>query len=127
MRRPVRTSDSAAPNGPYSQGILAEGRLLMVAGQLPIDPATGELVGGEFEDQARMALQNLSGVIRAAGARLDDVVRIGVYLRDVGNSGKLSGVYQDLFSEPFPARTTIGAQLPLEAEIEVDAIVVLDV
>lgn len=126
MREAVATSESAAPRGQYSQGIVADGKYLMVAGQLPIDPATGQIVDGSFEAQAAAALQNLAAVVRAAGADLAATVRVTVYLKDVGNSAKLTELYRATFGEPFPAWTTVGAQLPFGAEIKIDAMVVLD-
>jgi enamine deaminase RidA (YjgF/YER057c/UK114 family) len=93
---------------------------------LPLDPHTGDLVEGGFEAQARVALRNLTAVIRAAGGSVEHTVRVGVYLRDIANAPSLMTPYSEVFSAPYPARTTIEAKVPLGAEIEVDAVVSLD-
>lgn len=126
MSRNVIESDaSPTPAGPYSHGVVARGPLVFVAGQLPIDPGSGMLVEGDFDQQARAALRNLRTVVEASGAELDQVVRVGVFLRDPANGARLSAIYTEVFRAPYPARTTIGAALPMNAEIEVDAIIAL--
>ena len=125
IRHAVTTDASPRPVGPYSHGIIAGGPLVLVAAQLPLDAGSGSLVEGGFEDQARVALRNLQTVVEAAGASMDQVVRVGVFLRDPANGSRLGQLYAAVFNEPYPARTTIGAQLPMNAEIAFDAIVAL--
>ena len=119
----IRTEKAPAPVGPYSQAIEMDG-WIFASGQIPLDPETGEIVGGEIEDETRQVLSNLEAVLRAAGSGLDRVVRATVYLTDLGLFPRVNAVYAEAFSsEPAPARVTIGvAALPLGANVEIDAI-----
>ena len=119
----IRTEKAPAPVGPYSQAIEMDG-WIFASGQTPLDPETGEIVGGEIEDETRQVLSNLEAVLRAAGSGLDRVVRATVYLTDLGLFPRVNAVYAEAFSsEPAPARVTIGvAALPLGANVEIDAI-----
>jgi reactive intermediate/imine deaminase len=125
MSRQAIHSD-AAPKaiGPYSQAVRA-GDTLYLSGQTPLDPATGEMVPGDISAQATRVFENLSAVLTAAGATFDDVVRVAVYMTDLGNFGAVNEVMKRYFSEPYPARSTIGvAALPRGAAVEVDVIAV---
>ena len=125
LKRVVETSDAPAPIGPYSQGLVVDG-VLYCSGQVPLDPATGELVEGGVAEQARRCLESLDAVCRAAGARLSDAARIGIYLTDMALFPELNEVYATFFSEPFPVRSTVGvAALPKGALVEMDATVPL--
>lgn len=119
----VRTDAAPAPVGPYSQAIRL-GELVFVSGQIPLDPATGEIVEGEIEDQARRVLANLRAVLEAAGTDLARVVKTTVYLTDIGLFPRVNAVYAEAFAaEPAPARATVEvAALPLGALVEIDAI-----
>ena len=119
MRDVIHADGAPAPGGPYSHAVRAGG-LVFLAGQIGHDPATGELAE-DFEAQARQTFRNLDAVARAAGGSLDDAVRIGIYLRDMGNFATLNEVYGEFVAEPYPARTTIQSDLPGFA-IEVDAV-----
>lgn len=121
-REGVTARAAAPPAGPYSHGVRT-GNLLFVAGQGPFD-ARGEIVGESFVEQARAAFANVDAIARAAGSELGNAVRIGVYLRSLENFASLNSVMQELLGDPYPARTTIPADLP-GFEIEVDAIVAL--
>jgi 2-iminobutanoate/2-iminopropanoate deaminase len=123
----IRTEAAPAPVGPYSQAIRAQG-LVFASGQIPLDPKTGELVGGEIEDEARQVLANLRAVLEAAGSDLDRVVKATVYLTDLSLFPRVNAVYAEAFdSEPAPARVTVGvASLPLGARVEIDAIALAD-
>lgn len=124
-KRAIETDQAPAPIGPYSQAVEADG-VLYCSGQLPLDPATGELVDGGIAVQARRCLENLDAVCRAAGARLEDAARIGIYVTDMALFAELNEVYASFFSEPFPVRTTVGvASLPKGALVEMDATVPL--
>jgi 2-iminobutanoate/2-iminopropanoate deaminase len=124
-KRAIETDQVPAPIGPYSQAVEADG-VLYCSGQVPLDPATGELVDGGIAEQARRCLENLDAVCRAAGARLEDAARIGIYVTDMALFAELNEVYASFFSEPFPVRTTVGvASLPKGALVEMDATVPL--
>ena len=125
-RQPVQTDRAPAAIGPYSQAV-QRGGMVFLSGQIPLDPATGLLVEGDIEAQARRAFDNLQAVCEAAGGSLDDVVRLGLYLTDLGQFAIVNQVMAEYFSAPFPALSTIGvASLPRGAEFEVDAILMLD-
>jgi 2-iminobutanoate/2-iminopropanoate deaminase len=123
MPRDVIVSNATAPAvGPFAAAVRA-GELIFVSGQVGQDPATGALVGADVTAQAEQALANVRAVLRAAGKSLDDVVRVGVYLCDMGDFAKMNAVYARHFAAPYPARTTIAvAALPLGARIEIDLI-----
>ena len=125
VRRAVETQGAPAPIGPYSQAIEVNG-VLYCSGQIPLDPSSGELIDGDIAEQARRCLENLDAVCLDAGTRLDQAARIGIYLTDMSLFAEVNEVYGEYFSEPFPARTTLGvAELPKGALIELDATVPL--
>lgn len=125
-RQPVRTADAPAAIGPYSQATRC-GSTVFLSGQIPLDPATGELVAGGLDAQARRSFENLRAVCQAAGGSLDDVARVGLYLTDLSQFAVVNAVMAEYFSEPYPARSTIEVSaLPKGAQFEVDAVMVLD-
>ena len=121
--REIRSERAPDPVGPYSQAI-EHGGLVFASGQIPLDPATGELVGGEIEQQTEQVLKNLAEVLAAAGTSLDRVLRTTVYLVDLALFPRVNAGYAEHFtSEPQPARATVQvAALPLGAEVEIDAV-----
>jgi 2-iminobutanoate/2-iminopropanoate deaminase len=119
MREPV---SGATPAGPYTPGIVASGRQLYVSGQGPL--RDGRVVEGTIEEQTRLTLENVGVVLRNAGASFDDVVRVGVYLADLDDFAAMNAVYEQFFTQPRPARTTVGAAL-LGIKVEIDCIAVL--
>lgn len=124
-RKSIQTDDAPAAIGPYSQAI-STGETIYLSGQIPIDPATGELISDDFEVQAHQVLKNLSAVAKASGGSLADLVKLTVYLVDLNNFQILNGAFADHFDAPFPARSTIQVSaLPLGAQVEIDAILVL--
>jgi 2-iminobutanoate/2-iminopropanoate deaminase len=124
-REPLTASDAPRAAGPYSHAIKTGG-LLFCSGQVPLDPATGALVEGSIGDQTRRCLDNLQAVCAAAGASLEDAVRVGVYLTDIGTWGDVNEAYAAYFPDAPPARTAIGvAALPVGAQVEIDAVVAL--
>ena len=124
-RRTVTAVGAPAAVGPYSHAVVAGG-LLFCSGQMPLDPATGELVDGPLGDQARRCLENLDAVCAAAGATLADAVRLTVYLTDLGAFAEVNEAYGAFFGADPPARVAIGvAALPQGAQVEIDAIVAL--
>ncbi len=126
-REEIRTAAAPAPVGPYSQAIRA-GSWLFASGQIPLDPATGKLVPGEIEDEARQVLANLRAVLEAGGSSLDHVVKATVYLTDLTLFPRVNAVYAEHFrADPAPARVTVGvASLPFGSRVEIDAIALCD-
>lgn len=126
IRQAIHSDAAPAAIGPYSQARRA-GHTVYFSGQIPLDPATGELVGGDIAAQARRAFENLQAVCAAAGGTLDDIVRVGLYLTDLGQFAQVNAVMAEYFRAPYPARSTIGvAALPKGAAFEVDAVMVLN-
>ncbi|RPD84452.1 RidA family protein [Luteimonas sp. 100069] len=124
-RTPVSTPDAPAAIGPYSQAVRA-GDTVYFSGQIPLDPVSGEIVAGDITVQARRAFDNLKAVAQAAGGSLDDIVRVGLYVTDLGEFAQVNAVMAEYFEAPFPARSTIEVPaLPKGARFEVDAVMVL--
>ena len=122
MRQAVATPSAPRAIGPYSQAILA-GSLLFVSGQIPMDPATGQMVEGSIAAQTHRVFQNLGAILEAAGASFDQVVRTTVYLADMNDFAAMNEVYGTYFSSPAPARATVqAAKLPRDARLEIDLI-----
>jgi len=125
-RRIIHSEQAPKAIGPYSQAVQV-GNTLYLSGQTPIDPATGELVPGDIGVQASQVFENLSAVLAAAGVGFDQVVRVGIYLTDLGNFAAVNEVMKQYFREPYPARSTIGvAALPKAAQVEIDLVAVFD-
>ncbi len=126
MAKQAITTDSApAAVGTYSQAMRC-GDLLFISGQIPLDPATGQLVDGGREAEIRRVFDNVQAIAAAAGGSLDDVVKLSVFLTDLGDFALVNQVMTDYFQAPFPARAAMGvAALPLGAQVEVEAIVSL--
>jgi 2-iminobutanoate/2-iminopropanoate deaminase len=122
--KPEVIHTDAAPKaiGPYSQGI-ALGDWVFVSGQIPLDPATGELVRGTFADHAARVLANLDAILRAAGSERSRVVKVTVYLTDVGRFAEFNEIYASFFGDHRPARAVVGvAALPRGAQVEIEAL-----
>jgi 2-iminobutanoate/2-iminopropanoate deaminase len=121
--REVRTQEAPAPVGPYSQAV-QHGSWIFVSGQIPLDPATGQLVAGGIEAEAERVIDNLEAVLRAGGSSLQRVIRATVYLTDLADFPRVNEIYaRRLTGDPAPARATVQvAGLPLGASIEIDAI-----
>lgn len=122
----ISTADAPQAIGTYSQAVRA-GNTVYLSGQIPLIPASMELVEGDIAVQVRQVFTNLSAVAKAAGGSLDDCVKVHVFLTDLGNFATVNEVMAEFFSQPYPARAAIGvASLPKGAEVEVDAIMVLE-
>ena len=120
MKRVIATSEAPAAVGPYSQAI-AVGGLLFCAGQIPLDPATGELIGTDVTTQTERVCQNISAVLKENGFTFGNVVKTTVFLTDLANFAAMNAVYSKFFTEPFPARSTIQvAGLPRGAQVEIE-------
>jgi reactive intermediate/imine deaminase len=125
IKKPVHSNDAPKAIGTYSQAIISS-NFAFLSGQIPLDPATMEIVGGDFEARARQVFSNLQAVAKAAGGSLDNVVKLTVYLTDLGNFATVNKVMSEYFSEPFPARAALGvASLPKGADVEAEAILAL--
>jgi 2-iminobutanoate/2-iminopropanoate deaminase len=124
-REIVQAQGAPAAIGPYSHAVAAAG-LLFCSGQIPLDPATGELVGETLAEQARRCLENLGAVCEAAGTTLQRALRLTIYMTDLAAFAEVNEVYGSFFEDEPPARVTVGvAQLPKGAQVEIDAIVAL--
>ncbi len=124
MRTIIHTDKAPAAIGPYSQAVCC-GELIFTAGQIPLDPASGQLVDGPFEEQVDQVLRNLSGILTAAGSGLDHVIKFTVYLTDLSNFPVLNQVFEKYFAQDPPARSAVQVvALPLGAEVEIEAVAV---
>jgi 2-iminobutanoate/2-iminopropanoate deaminase len=122
-RRAIASDDAPKALGPYSQAVVSD-PFVFLAGQTPVDPATGQLVDGGITEQAEQVFANLTAVLVEAGLSLDDVVKVNVYLTDIANDfAALNAVYATKFSAPYPARTTVCvAGLPMGACVEIEMV-----
>jgi len=122
MKQAISSLDAPKAIGPYSQAVRA-GQLLFVSGQVPLDPATGQIVSGDIAAQTRRVFDNLGAVLKAGGRSFADVVRTTVFLADMNDFAAVNEVYGTYFSEPYPARATVQvARLPKDARVEIDLI-----
>lgn len=122
MREVVSTREAPAAIGPYAQAIKANG-LVFASGQIPLDPASGQIVAGDITVQTERVLKNLQAVLTAAGSSLQRVVRTTVYLKDLGEFAAMNEVYGRFFAAEPPARSTVEvARLPRDARVEIDVI-----
>jgi 2-iminobutanoate/2-iminopropanoate deaminase len=125
QRESITAPDAPAAVGPYTHAVRS-GDLLFCSGQIPLDPRTGELIGGTVADQAGRCLENLAAVCNAAGATLGDAVRLTVYTTEMASFKAINDVYESFFESDPPARVAIGvAELPMGALVEIDAVVAI--
>lgn len=121
-KREISTDRAPEAIGPYSQAVEADG-WVFTAGQIGLDPATGEFVGSDVESQARQALTNLRAVLEAAGLSLEDAVKTTVFLEDMDDYAAVNQVYAEHFSAPYPARSAVeAAGLPRGARVEIEVV-----
>lgn len=123
MKKIISTDQAPAAIGTYSQAIV-HGNTLYTSGQIPIDPATGEMLPAEFELQAHQVFKNLAAIAEAAGTSLQNAIKLNVFLQDLEDFALLNQVMGDYIEEPYPARAAIQvARLPKDSLIEIDAII----
>ena len=119
----ISTDNAPQAIGPYSQAVKT-GNLIFISGQIPLDPKTGDIVDGSIEDQANQVLDNIKSICEAAGQGLEDIVKITIFLTDLGNFATVNEVMKNYFKEPYPARATVEISgLPLGVNVEIEAIV----
>ena len=127
-RKIIQTDHAPAPVGPYNQAIVASGSMLFVAGQIPLDPKSGQLVGGEdVAAQTEQAISNLTAILKAGGATLENVVKTSVFLKDMNDFAAMNAVYAQHFGEASaPARACVEvARLPKDVRVEIECIAVV--
>jgi 2-iminobutanoate/2-iminopropanoate deaminase len=122
MRQAIHPEGFAKPSAPYSPAVV-EGGFLLVSGQGPLDPATGQYLKGDIRTETTRVFENIKAILESAGSSLDKVVKCNVYLRDINDFAAMNGVYATYFKPPFPARTTIQAgALPRGFAVEIECI-----
>lgn len=123
----VRSDNAPRPIGPYSQGVATPPGLLFTAGQIPIDPATGELVQGDIKAQTRQVLENLKSVLTAGGTSLGAVVKTTVFLKDLKDFVLMNEAYSEYFQESPPARSAVEVcRIPKDAKVEIEAVAIVE-
>ncbi len=124
-KKVIHTDRAPKAIGPYSQAIQA-GNFLFLSGQIPLDPKTGELVKGDIRQQTQRVLENIKGVLESQNLGMEDVVKVTIFLKDIGNFNQVNEVYASYFPSSPPARSTVGvAKLPRDTDIEIEAIALI--
>ena len=123
----IHTAKAPAAVGPYSQAVQApSGKMVFLSGQIGLVPASGEMISEKFEDQVKQAFSNMQAVIEAAGGKLENIVKLNLFLSDLGQFGVVNALMADRLPQPYPARSTVGvASLPKGAQFEIEAIIVV--
>ena len=122
MKKVISTSKAPAAIGPYSQAIQV-GNLIYTSGQIPIDPATGQLVEGGVKEQARQSLSNIQAILQEAGLTMTSVVKTTVFMADMADFAEMNSVYAEFFTEPYPARSAVAVKtLPKNAWVEIEVV-----
>jgi len=126
MRSIVRTDTAPGAIGPYNQAIVAKGGFLFTAGQIPLHPTSGEIVGTTIEEQTRQALQNLKAVVEAGGSSLENVVKTTVFLKDMNDFVAMNGIYEEFFTADAPARSAVEvSRLPKDVLFEIECVALI--
>jgi 2-iminobutanoate/2-iminopropanoate deaminase len=126
MKKIISTANAPAAIGPYSQAVVSHG-FAFLSGQIPLDPATGQVIDGDIAQQTERVLDNLKAVLEGCGASLDKVVKTTVYLKDMGEFARMNEVYARYFPENPPARATVeAARLPRDVRVEIDCIATIE-
>ena len=122
----ILTKEAPAPIGPYNQAVKASGRFIFTAGQVPIDPHSGQVVQGDIKIQTRLVMKNLQAILETGGASLGEVVKTTVFLKDMNEFAGMNEVYGEFFKADPPARSTVEvARLPRDVRIEIEAIALI--
>ncbi len=125
-KKVINTEKAPAALGPYSQAIKA-GNMIFVSGQIPFVPETMELISEDVQEQTRQSLENVKAILEEAGASLNDVVKAGVFIKDMNDFGKINEIYAEYFTENKPARACVEvARLPKDVKVEIEVIAVVD-
>ena len=126
MKKVFATTNAPGAIGPYSQAVQAGG-MVFVSGQLPIDPATGAFAGDDVKSQTRQSLPNIKNILASEGIGMDQVIRVGVFLKDMNTFGDMNEVYGEFFEGDYPARAAVEvARLPKDALVEIEAVAVAE-
>ncbi len=124
MKKIINTNNAPAPIGPYSQAVAANG-FLFVSGQIPSDPATGEIVSGDIKAEAKQVMENIKAILTEAGLNFSNIVKTSIFLTDMGNFAQVNEVYGTYFTDQFPARETVQvAALPKNVNVEISVIAI---
>lgn len=128
MREVIKTSSAPAAIGPYSQGIrVSAGKMLFTAGQVPLDPATGQMVAGDIKAQTRRVLENIKAILQAAGASFENVAKTTVFMTDLNEFAAMNEVYAEYFATNPPARSTVEVRaLPRGAKVEIETMAIIE-
>jgi len=128
MREVIKTDRAPEAIGPYSQAIVVKnGGLIFTAGQLGLDPETGQFVEGGIQEQTRQALENIKGIVEAAGSNMNKIIKTTVFLKDIDDFAEMNAVYATFFANDPPARSAIqAAKLPKDALVEIEAIAIIN-
>ena len=122
MKKVISTPNAPAAIGPYSQAIQV-GNLIYTSGQIPIDPATGQLVEGGIKEQTRQSLSNIQAILQEAGSTMASVVKTTVFLADMADFADMNSIYAEFFTEPYPARSAVAVKtLPKNALVEIEVV-----
>jgi len=126
MKKIINTSNAPAPIGPYSQAVIVNG-MLFASGQIAIDPSTGNLVMDDIKAETKQVMENIRGVLNAAGMGFSHIIKTSIFLSDMDNFAQVNEVYGSYFSDNFPARETVEvARLPKDVNVEISVIAVQD-
>ena len=124
MKKVINTNNAPAPIGPYSQAVAANG-FLFVSGQIPSNPATGEIVSGGIKAEAKQVMENIKAILTEAGLNFSSIVKTSIFLTDMGNFAQVNEVYGTYFTDQFPARETVQvAALPKSVNVEISVIAI---
>lgn len=122
MKKIFATTNAPGAIGPYSQAVQA-GNMVFVSGQLPIDPATGTFAGDDIKSQTRQSLTNIKNILASEGIEMSQIIRVGVFMKDMNMFGDMNAVYGEFFDKDFPARAAVEvARLPKDALVEIEAV-----
>jgi 2-iminobutanoate/2-iminopropanoate deaminase len=126
-KKVIYTDKAPKPIGPYSQGVTASGRMIFTAGQIPLDPVSGQLVEGDIKAQTRQVMKNIEAILKQAGASFGSVVKTTVFLKDMNEFPSMNEVYAEYFKQNPPARSTVEvARLPKDVRVEIEVVALTD-